>query len=232
MPERMLPIFPISGPSAVKVEIAKNAGNDPVSRHAGGSTVAKTIWGSPAGKKRLSKRLAAMLPTGRAYVEPFIGSGAVLFEREISQVEAINDLDPEIAEAFCLIQRLDTRKLERLRRLPWIGDEATFKALIDTSPRSDVEKLHRFLYLTHFSYGKLRGKSFSPVSQGVEARTIERLEMFAPRLKNVRIYNQDYEKVVRRYDSADTVFFWTRPTLATTSPSVKTPLMKNAFLRC
>ena len=33
--------------------------------------VEKTIWASPAGKKRLANRLAAMLPAHRTYVEPF-----------------------------------------------------------------------------------------------------------------------------------------------------------------
>ena len=39
--------------------------------------VAKTIWGSPAGKKRLADRLVAMLPAHKTYVEPFAGSAAV-----------------------------------------------------------------------------------------------------------------------------------------------------------
>ncbi|HPA83114.1 MAG TPA: hypothetical protein PLS95_20010, partial [Thermoanaerobaculales bacterium] len=33
--------------------------------------VEKTIWGSPAGKKRLADRLVAMLPAHKTYVEPF-----------------------------------------------------------------------------------------------------------------------------------------------------------------
>ena len=57
----------------------------------------------------------------------------------------------------------------------------------------------------------MRGKSFSPSTQGIEARTGERIEAFAPRLKNVRIYGGDYEKLVRKYDAKDTVFFFDPP---------------------
>ncbi|RYZ38458.1 MAG: DNA adenine methylase, partial [Myxococcaceae bacterium] len=71
-----------------------------------GESVEKTIWGSPAGKKRLAKRLVAMLPAHKTYVEPFAGSAAVLFEKAPSDVEAINDADPEIADAYRLIQKL------------------------------------------------------------------------------------------------------------------------------
>jgi len=171
----------------------------------------KTIWGSPAGKKRLADRLVAMLPAHKTYVEPFAGSAAVLFAKEPSEVEVINDADLEIAEAYRLIKKLTPAELERLRKLPWVGDAKTFKGLLDVRPRDDVTRLHRFLYLTHFSYGKMRGRSFSPTVVGVEAKTIKRIEDFGPRLKHVRIYGGDYEKVVRKYDSKDTVFFLDPP---------------------
>lgn len=46
-----------------------------------GEPVEKTIWGSPAGKKRIAQRLVAMLPAHKTYVEPFAGSAAVLFAK-------------------------------------------------------------------------------------------------------------------------------------------------------
>ena len=173
--------------------------------------VSKTIWGSPAGKKKIAERLAAMLPIHKTYVEPFAGSAAVFFAKEPAETEVINDADPEIAQAYRIIKRLTRKQIERLHRMPWTGDEATFKRLIAARPRDDVERLHRFLYLTHFSYGKMRGRSFSPSVVGVEARTPERIEAFAPRLKHVRIYGGDYEKVVRKYDGPDTAFYFDPP---------------------
>ena len=177
----------------------------------GGTEVEKTIWGSPAGKKRLADRLVAMLPAHKTYVEPFAGSAAVLFAKEPSEVEVINDADPEIAEAYRLLKKLTPDGLERLKKLPWVGDEKTFKGLLDAEPEDDVERLHRFLYLTHFSYGKMRGRSFSPSVVGVEAKTIQRIEQYAPRLERVKVYGGDYEKVVRKYDAKDTVFFLDPP---------------------
>ena len=173
--------------------------------------VEKTIWGSPAGKKRLADRLVAMLPAHKTYVEPFAGSAAVLFAKEPSQVEVINDADPAISEAYRLLKKLTPAELSCLKKKPWVGDEKTFKGLLDAKPSSDVERLHRFLYLTHFSYGKMRGRSFSPSSVGVQAKTVKRIEQFAPRLKKVKVYGGDYEKVVRKYDSKDTAFFLDPP---------------------
>ena len=173
--------------------------------------VEKTIWGSPAGKKRIAERLVAMLPAHRAYVEPFAGSAAVLFAKDPVAVEAINDADPDIARAYKILKGLTARDLGRLRKMDWVGDEARFKGLIDETPRDDATWLHRFLYLTHFSYGKMRGKSFSPSVSGVEAKTIDRIEKFAPRLKKVRVFSGDYRKVVEKFDGKDTVHFLDPP---------------------
>ena len=173
--------------------------------------MAKTIWGSPAGKKRLAKRLVALLPPHKTYVEPFAGSAAVLFAKDPVETEALNDSDAEIAQAFRTIKRLSRAQIDKLRRMPWTGDQATFKGLLDANPSDDVARLHRFLYLTHFSYGKLRGRSFNPGSAGVPARTVDRVEAFAPRLRNVRIYSGDNAKVVEKYDGADTVFYFDPP---------------------
>jgi len=173
--------------------------------------IEKTIWGSPAGKKKLAKRLVAVLPPHRVYCEPFAGSAAVLFAKEPAEVEAINDADPEIADAYRTIQKLKPADIERLRGMAWTGDERTFKRLFDSSPGDDIERLHRFLYVSHFSYGKLRSRSFSPSQQGVEATTVSRIEAFAPRLKGVKVHGEDYQRVIEKYDSPDTVFFLDPP---------------------
>jgi DNA adenine methylase len=173
--------------------------------------VEKTFWSSPAGKKRIAKRLVAMLPAHKTYVEPFCGSAAVLFEKDAAPVEVINDYDPEIAGAYRLIRGLTPEKLAKLRKKPWIGDKATFKKLFASSPTDEVDRLHKFLYVTHFSYGHMRKASFSPAAQGVVAKTVTRLEKHGPRLAKVKIFHGDYERVVRKYDSKDTVFFLDPP---------------------
>ena len=173
--------------------------------------VEKTLWGSPAGKKRLAKRLVAMLPPHTTYVEPFCGSAAVLFAKDRSRVEVINDADVELAQAYRMVKRLTAEQIAQLKRRNWTGDRAAYRRLLDSKPSGDVEKLYRFLYVTHFSYGKMRGRSFSPSGQGKTSRAVERIQSFAPRLKHVRVYDGDYQKVVRKYDGPNTAFFLDPP---------------------
>jgi DNA adenine methylase len=173
--------------------------------------VSKTIWGSPAGKKRIATQLVKWLPAHKVYVEPFIGSAAVLFAKDRSQIEVINDADPEIADAYRTVQKLTEADINRLEKKEWVGSKSTYNEVLDMDPQDHVDRLYRFLYLSHFSYGKLRGKSFSPSAEGVMATTVKRIRKFAPRLKGVHVNGGDYERVVRKYDSADTAFFLDPP---------------------
>jgi DNA adenine methylase len=180
-------------------------------RWASACPVEKTIWGSPAGKKRLAKRLTALLPPHTTYVEPFASSAAVFFEKEPVSVEALNDADPEIAFAFRALKGLTRKNLERLRAMPWVSSRETYKRVLEAAPSDPVERLHRFLYLSHFSYGKLRGKSFNPKADGVVAKTLQRIEDFAPRLARVHVSRGDYEPVVRRFDGRQAAYFLDPP---------------------
>jgi DNA adenine methylase len=173
--------------------------------------IEKTMWGSPAGKKRLAKRLAAMLPVHKAYTEPFAGSAAVLFAKEPVATEAINDADPEIAGAYKIIRGLSDEDIRKLRTMDWRGSAETWKRLKASTPNSDVAKLHRFLYLSHFAYGNLRGKSFDANSAGTVSTGPDRVAKFAPRLKGVHISSGDYEPVVRKFDGKDTAHFLDPP---------------------
>jgi DNA adenine methylase len=176
--------------------------------------VEKTIWSSPAGKKRLAKRLVALLPQHQhtTYVEPFAGSAAVLFAKDPVQTEAINDFDPEIADAYKILKRVCAADVGRLRKMDWTGKRETWRALKEAEPPKDeIARLHRFLYLTHFSYGRLRGKSYNVGADGKTATTPDRVEEFAPRIKKVHVYSGDYERVVRKYDSKATVHYLDPP---------------------
>jgi hypothetical protein len=106
---------------------------------------------------------------------------------------------------------LTDAELEALRQKSWIGSERTFKAMLDARPRSKVEKLYRFLYLAHFSYGKLRGKSFNPGAAGVEARTIDRIDTFRDRLRTAKVRHAHYAELVKEFDSPETFFYLDPP---------------------
>ena len=67
----------------------------------------------PGSKWRIAPALASMIPEHQTYVEPYFGSGAVLFNKPQSDIETINDIDSEVTNLFKCIQR-DSERLARL----------------------------------------------------------------------------------------------------------------------
>lgn len=62
------------------------------------------LGGWMGGKCRLSKKIVEMLPEHVCYCEPFAGGAWVLFRKQESKVEVINDLNREIITFYRCIQ--------------------------------------------------------------------------------------------------------------------------------
>ena len=60
----------------------------------------KAILKYPGSKWRLAKRIISRFPAHHSYLEPYFGSGAVLFNKPRSDIETVNDLDSDIANLF------------------------------------------------------------------------------------------------------------------------------------
>lgn len=67
----------------------------------------------PGSKWRIADELVSLIPEHHSYLEPFFGSGAVLFRKPPSRIETINDLDSDVVNLFECIKE-DADKLARL----------------------------------------------------------------------------------------------------------------------
>jgi len=64
----------------------------------------KSILRYPGSKWNLANTIVSMMPQHKSYLEPFFGSGAVLFTKQSSAIETINDIDDEIVNLFKVIR--------------------------------------------------------------------------------------------------------------------------------
>ena len=74
---------------------------------------AKRVLNYPGSKWNIAKELVRLIPEHHSYLEPYFGSGAVLFNKRPSDIETINDLDSDITNLFSCIQK-DSERLARL----------------------------------------------------------------------------------------------------------------------
>lgn len=73
----------------------------------------RTILKYPGSKWNIASKLVELIPEHHSYVEPFFGSGAVLFNKPVSDIETINDLDHDVVNLFRCIQE-DAEHLSRM----------------------------------------------------------------------------------------------------------------------
>lgn len=168
------------------------------------------------GKSRLAKKLYSLFPkedTYTTYVEPFFGAGWLFFEKDISPREVINDLDKDIYYAMKDIRTIQTTQLQQMDFNP---SKTRFLQLKDSKPTTPESRLYRFLYLKWASFSGNMITYNSTQAAAMHRRQkelIRRLPEIQARLTGVVILNQDYSKVINKYDSPSTFFYFDPPYL-------------------
>lgn len=67
----------------------------------------------PGSKWNIAESLVRLIPEHHSYLEPYAGSLALLFSKEPSAIETVNDLDSDVVNLFQCIQK-DSERLARL----------------------------------------------------------------------------------------------------------------------
>lgn len=73
----------------------------------------RSVLKYPGSKWNIAAQLVRLIPEHHTYVEPFFGSGAVLFNKQLSDIETVNDLDSNVVNLFHCIQE-DSQNLARM----------------------------------------------------------------------------------------------------------------------
>ena len=60
----------------------------------------KAVLRYPGSKWNVTPKIIRLMPKHHSYLEPFFGSGAVLFNKKPSNIETINDLDLDVVNLF------------------------------------------------------------------------------------------------------------------------------------
>ena len=179
------------------------------------------------GKYFLRNWLSEMIPSHVLYCEPFVGAGHLLFTKEPSQVEVVNDIDGHLITFFQVIKDHEKRQrlIETLGYMPYsrkLWQEIRTHWKQGELPQDEIERVSQWYYLnrTCFSGDQKRGGFAVPSTTGrnpVQSfrNSIDGLNDIAERLRNVCIENLDYTNCIKRYDSENTLFYCDPPYLDT-----------------
>jgi DNA adenine methylase len=180
------------------------------------------------GKVGLSRKLVDLLPPHRVYIEPFFGSGAVLFAKAPSPMEFVNDIDDGIVTFFRVLRERPEDLARVCRLTPYARAEYQAAVATEGSTVDDLERARLFWVRVNQSFAKTAGvrtgwsatvARTQSTGASVQGR-IDRFAACAERLSRVTIEHCDAADLVSRMaKSADTVVYADPPYLHTTRVS-------------
>lgn len=178
----------------------------------------KPVLKYPGSKWRIAKELVSLIPEHHSYVEPYFGSGAVLFNKYTSNIETINDMDDEVINLFEIIQK-EPEKLSYLIETTPYGRNIYENAFL--IPKDKYEKALFFMIRCWQGHGFRTTGEMVGWKKDVVGR--ERsyalrswnnlpdvIKLTADRLKMVQIENRDAIEVIKHFDY-ENVFMYIDP---------------------
>jgi DNA adenine methylase len=93
------------------------------------------------------------MPKHHSYLEPYFGGGAILFNKEPSRIETINDLDDDVINLFMVIREKREELIEKIVYTPYARAEYDNAFPENTEELTDVERAKNFLIRSGMGYG-------------------------------------------------------------------------------
>ncbi|EUJ27349.1 DNA adenine methylase [Listeria cornellensis] len=166
----------------------------------------KPILNYPGSKRKMAKLLANKMPGHSTYLEPFAGSLAMLFEKEKSIKETVNDLDGRVVNLFRVIRNHPEELKRLLQYTPFSREEYQNSYVVNDDP---IEDARLFLVRCWMAIGAKTSditgwrSCIAPNSPDTPRQwnsLHDRIDPIVERLKDVQIENQDALKLIERYN--------------------------------
>lgn len=175
------------------------------------------------GKNGFANKILEHFPTNYQtmnYIEPFAGSAALLFHKETSPIEIINDLDTNIISLYNTIRNEETfDQFKRILDLTPYSEEihqSWAKDLKNEIP--ELERAYKYFYINRTAYNGLGGFSISsvirrgmskPVSDYLSA--VDGLPQAHNRLSKVVVTSRDGLELIKKWNVENTFIYSDSP---------------------
>jgi len=168
------------------------------------------------GKSRLAKKIIERFPEHTCYCEVFAGAAWVLFKKEPSKVEVLNDRDEELVNLFRVVQNHFEEFVKQFRYM--VISRKIFEILKRQDPftLTDIHRSVKYYYLLKTSFsGRVNKPGYGYGTDSPPRLNLLTLEenilQMHWRLARVNIENLDWKDCVKRYDRVHTFFYLDPP---------------------
>lgn len=171
------------------------------------------------GKSKLASKIIPLFPPHVCYAEPFAGGAAILFAKEPSEVEVINDTNKEIINFYPVVKNnfTDLEKMIRvtLHSRTMYQDAST----VYNSPHlfDEIKRAWAVWVLAVQSFASMLDGTFGfdkksgTTSQKVNNKRENFTEEYAIRLQSTQIECVDALYIIQSRDTPDTFFYCDPP---------------------
>lgn len=176
----------------------------------------KAVMKYPGSKWSIAKWIIDFFPEHHSYLEPFLGSGAVLFNKPRSNIETVNDLDGNVVNLFEWIKKDPERLAHEIYFTPYARQvyEDAFRVV----PEDSFEKAVNFYIRLNMGHGfrtngekvgwknDVQGREKAYASQDW-VNLPEKIIHAAERLRGVQIENKPAVELIQRFNYPNVLIY-------------------------
>jgi len=152
-------------------------------------------------KYNIKNKIISYIPEHKIYVELFAGSASIFFNKELAEINILNDIDKDVYTRLQLLKKAPLEK-DKYKKLKTLKSKTNF---INNHSDSieDLLLYHRIKSNNGFYSIPIIDKAYKNPYYGY---FLEHLENYKNMLKKAIITNNDYETILKKYDSDNTFF--------------------------
>ena len=182
------------------------------------------ILNYPGAKWGMAAEIVQLMPPHRSYLEPFFGSGAVLFNKPPSAIETVNDIDGDIVNFFTVLREEPDRLAEAISLTPYARE--VFNDAHGNRGSSSFDRAYRFAIRSKMGRGF---KTYQKTGFKIDVYAREKaycvscwnrlprdLLEAARRLKEVQIEQKPALEVIRKFNHDNVLIYADPPYLLDT----------------
>lgn len=180
----------------------------------------KAVMKYPGSKWQLADWIISLFPEHHSYLEPFFGSGAVLFNKPRSNIETVNDLDGNVINLFEWIRKDPERLAHEIYWTPYARQ--VYEDAFATVPEDSLQKAVNFYIRLNMGHGfrtngekvgwknDVQGRERAYASLdwcNLPAKIMEAAE----RLRGVQIENRPAAELIERFNYNNVLIYCDPP---------------------
>lgn len=170
----------------------------------------------PGSKWSIAEWIISHFPDHHSYLEPFFGSGAVLFTKNRSDIETVNDLDYRIYNFFDQVRKDPERLAKEIYMTPYSRKQ--YEDSMVENPEDDFRKAVSFCININMGYGIRTNGNKTGWRNDVQGRERayaaeywkvlpDRIIEAAERLRGVQIENRNSVDVIERFNYKNVLIY-------------------------